>query len=461
MINQQKDILTEGSVLSETNEYTNDIYMIDEQDYVHGGVDGYDNVPHQQLANRTKYLKSTIESLTNYVNTFKNDFNNQNSANLTEFADIKTSISKLSSYVDNLKILVDSNKNSLQAEIDTINSVITTLQNLLLTHTHKYAGSDIPGGDANTVKIVDSTNKFYLSGSDDVNPNIIKRDKNAFVQNNSLTVQVVNGDLNGESTSTKHLTNPINISLYGDITGLAQLDGSVDIKMSTKKSSNGVISGNYGPANSSKLNSNDTFIVPNLDVDSSGSITGITNKQLTLPDNDELGNTTNATNASGKLFLIGSIDQVKSSKTYTQLTVFEKNGLLYSNNIEVVNLSNPQNIINKTYNGYVLDDACAHGVDTIATKNSTNLITSNAVYEQTYNYAGSDVSGGDANTVKIVEDNNNVNYLVCNDGVTNNVLHKNTEIYIQGSTLNVGDVNIKNSLKISGGELWITEATGV
>ena len=41
---QQQDQLTENSNITEENKWEDKIYEIDEQDYVHGGVHGFDNI---------------------------------------------------------------------------------------------------------------------------------------------------------------------------------------------------------------------------------------------------------------------------------------------------------------------------------------------------------------------------------------------------------------------------------
>ena len=39
------------------------VYIIAENDPVQGGENGIDNIPHQQLANRTAYLKKAVETV--------------------------------------------------------------------------------------------------------------------------------------------------------------------------------------------------------------------------------------------------------------------------------------------------------------------------------------------------------------------------------------------------------------
>lgn len=93
-------------------------------------------------------------------------------------------------------------------------------------------------------------------------------------------------------------------------------------------------------------------------------------------------NTAGSTDSSSKLYLIGATSQAANPQTYSQDTAYVgTDGHLYSNNLQVVNLSGSQALTNKTYNGYTLAAACAKGVDTsIASgSTSTNVPTSAAV----------------------------------------------------------------------------------
>ncbi len=49
--------------IQERRTYNRNIYLIDEQDFVEGGENGIDNRPHQELANRTNWLKHELEQL--------------------------------------------------------------------------------------------------------------------------------------------------------------------------------------------------------------------------------------------------------------------------------------------------------------------------------------------------------------------------------------------------------------
>lgn len=51
------------AVIQETAEWVNEIKIISLDDPVEGGENGIDNIPHQQLANRTAFLKQKVESV--------------------------------------------------------------------------------------------------------------------------------------------------------------------------------------------------------------------------------------------------------------------------------------------------------------------------------------------------------------------------------------------------------------
>lgn len=107
-------------------------------------------------------------------------------------------------------------------------------------------------------------------------------------------------------------------------------------------------------------------------------------------------NTAGSTNSLSKLFLIGATSQSASAQTYSNANVYVlattvEDGAeaktyynLYSNGIQVVNLSDPQALSNKTYNGYTLGAACAKGVTDStsagAISTGTNLVTERDVY---------------------------------------------------------------------------------
>ncbi|MDL2301479.1 phage tail protein [Lachnospiraceae bacterium OttesenSCG-928-D06] len=96
-------------------------------------------------------------------------------------------------------------------------------------------------------------------------------------------------------------------------------------------------------------------------------------------------NTAGATDSSVKLFIIGAPSQTNNPQTYSHNTVFiGTDGCLYSNNIQVVTLTDVQNLTNKTYNGYTLNAACAKTVtdssSASALSTGTGLVTERDIY---------------------------------------------------------------------------------
>jgi hypothetical protein len=100
---------------------------------------------------------------------------------------------------------------------------------------------------------------------------------------------------------------------------------------------------------------------------------------------EDTKNTAGASDISSKIFLIGATEQIDNLQTYSHDTAYVgSNGHLYSNSIQVVNLSDTQALTNKTYNGYTLGAACAKSV-TDSTSASyigtgTSLVTERDVY---------------------------------------------------------------------------------
>ena len=105
-----------------------------------------------------------------------------------------------------------------------------------------------------------------------------------------------------------------------------------------------------------------------------------TNDKVTITSSDtDTKNTAGSTDSSSKLFLVGATSQAANPQTYSQDTAYVgTDGHLYSNSVQVVNLSGSQALTNKTYNGYTLAAACAKAVVT-SVDTSASLPTSGAV----------------------------------------------------------------------------------
>ena len=133
-----------------------------------------------------------------------------------------------------------------------------------------------------------------------------------------------------------------------------------------------------------------------------------TNDKVTIASSyTDTKNTAGSTDSSSKLFIIGATSQAANPQTYSQDTAYVgTDGHLYSNSVQVVNLSGSQALTNKTYNGYTLAAACAKGVDTSISSGSTstNVPTTAAVVNYMTNVTGALVYQGTVGTGGTVSD---------------------------------------------------------
>ena len=119
-----------------------------------------------------------------------------------------------------------------------------------------------------------------------------------------------------------------------------------------------------------------------------------TNDKVTIASSyTDTKNTAGSTDSSSKLFIIGATSQAANPQTYSQDTAYVgTDGHLYSNSLQVVNLSGSQALTNKTYNGYTLAAACAKAVVT-SVDSSASLPTSGAVKTYVDNSIGTATAG--------------------------------------------------------------------
>ena len=210
-----------------------------------------------------------------------------------------------------------------------------------------------------------------------------------YAEEGNLYAETFVGDLDGEAAMAKTLSHSPNIKLSGDVLGSVVFTGDKDAIISTTlREQSNVSPGDYGEVSNSTLSLDGSIIIPNITVNSSGVITKIQNRVIHLPNNLGTNNTISAQQDTRKLYIIGADSQNRYASTYSQFGVYAKNNRLYSNDDEVVTLTERQDLVNKTVNGYTLGNASEHDVDrTIGgTIGNDALITSDAVAKHTHNY---------------------------------------------------------------------------
>lgn len=414
-------------------------------------VDINNDVPNQQLANRTLYLKTSLEALKNYLATYKTD-------HTKEYKDLKNKVDKLSTdltILSNTSSAMD--EKSILAQLKSITTDVSVLQNGLKTHTHMYAGGKKPGGDANSVDVItDNLTEYNLIGSMEAMPNKLRRNSKISIENDTLKAPKIVGDLEGIADKAKQLNKSITLTLTGDVLGSVQMDGSNDIIINTNIRTQSVNEGEYGTIGDMTLGTSGSFTVPDITVNSMGLVTDIHNRTITLPNNLGINGITSSLPTNKKIFVLGTSEQANKASTYTQNLVYIDEHHLYSNGKEVVNLTDYQALKNKTYEGYVLGDACARGVDETVggSPDDNRLTTSNALYRHKHNYALADSIDGRSLYSKIDIDNDNINYLVVNND-KKGALKKNTNIYVKGTGLYSKDLYATQNMYIPGGKIWI------
>lgn len=324
-----------------------------------------------------------------------------------------------------------------------------------------FAQSDTSHGRALFVKAdLDNTRELGLVGYTDINKNKLYHNSMVRVTGADLSAETFTGHLIGNADTTTQLKTARMITLDNDITGQVLFDGTSDVIMNVTINDNGVVAGEYGPETSKIMTIADTVTIPYIEVDSRGLITYITNQKITLPANTAIAGTvdsTQVTDLSKKYYLIGTKEQGSSKHTGSELKTYIYDHELYSNDVKVVNLSDPQSLTNKIYNGYILGDACEYAVDTTigGTKDSIALVTSNALAMHTHLYAASEEIGGPATKVKLL-DNTERNLVT---GLkSDNMLAVDEEIKVLDHTIVAPGVYVKDAMHIPGGDIWIDES---
>ncbi len=462
------DLLTPNSYIDEVSEWVDKIYEITEEDYVHGGEHGFSNVPHEQLSNRTLYLKNNLEELTNFVDNLKTNFDSHVVSNLNDFSGLRASLTNLQTSLENLSGTVTLNDESDQQKFNNLLQRIYDLQESFNNMEYKYAASDKESGDALTV----ATQKVFatemsLVGVDNISTNKLKYNTSITVDQSTLKATTFKGNLDGEAKTAKKLTNKLNFTLYGDISGSVNFDGSEDVKINTSISANpngNVAEGTYGPGLDQIIKPGEVFYVPEFTVSKSGLITKIANREMSLTiDADILNKTINNDNTDEKILLIGTLNQGTRQRTYSNAAVFERNGKLYSQYNEVADVESEQNLNNKTINGYKINEAAEREIDDTpgGTIDSDKLVTSNALARHTHDYA----IGSNGRAEKVVLNNNSDKhgYIVTSSesdkiGIDENISVKSGGI--TAKSISANEISVTDSFYIPGGKIWVEEVSG-
>ena len=463
------DLLSPDSYIEEVSEWVDRIYEITEEDYVHGGEHGFSNVPHEQLSNRTLYLKNELRALSSFVDSINNDLDNHKNGNLNEISEIRAILTSLEESINNLEETVENDEQHDSNEFATLLEKLNLLQTAFENRNHKFAEAREEGGAAVSVETQKVfTTKISLAGVDDVDPTKLKYNSSITADQGTLQAVTFKGSLDGEAKTAQKLTEKVNVTLYGDVTGTAKFDGGSDLKINatiTPNEDGTVPTGTYGPGMDLIVKPGEIFYVPEFTVSRAGLITKIANRevQITL-DADIINKTINNENTDAKILLIGTPNQGTKQQTYSNEAVFEKDGKLYSQFNEVVDVSSEQSMRNKTVNGVYIKEAAGKEIETDVNGNigSDKLVTSDLLARHTHQYAEADEDG---KAKKVVLDDNasetgklvksTDNETLCTD---EHITVKSGEISAEG--IKAKSINATNELIIPGGKLWIEEVNG-
>ena len=412
-------------------------------------VDTNNDEANLQLANRTRYLNNALNGLQNYLSTVKDDTDYQ--------------IEQLTKRINQIKAVIGegSSSTSISTSDDVVRAVnkllndVSNLETLLQNHTHNYAGSLKPAGPANEVSVTDDTvNRLSLLGTDNSHPTVIKRNPQIYIEENDIHAERFHGYLDGEAAAAESLSHEPNITLSGDIRGSAAFTGSNDVNIVTSLQEQNISPGEYGESRNYTLDIDGSVVIPSITVNSAGIITRIQNRVVALPSNLGTNNTISAQQDTRKIYMIGASSQGRYASTYSQIGVYAKSNYLYSNNDKVATLTEKQDLLNKTINGYIPNDAMEYTVDkTIGgTIDSNSLITSDAVARHTHSYASAKTPSGAAESVEITPAALDDSYRV--------VINKDNKLYvssisIKNETLIGKSLMATENMYIPGGKIWI------
>lgn len=116
-------------------------------------------------------------------------------------------------------------------------------------------------------------------------------------------------------------------------------------------------------------------------------------------------NTAGATASDEKLYIVGAAEQSANPETHTNSKAYVTGGKLYSNGVEVANLSDEQAFTNKTYEGYTLGNAVTKSIASSIADSDEGLPTAKQVYAELQKVLGDAKSYTDGAVADVVQFN--------------------------------------------------------
>lgn len=277
--------------INETNEYSPSITK----------VDANNDVPNQQLANRTLYLKTTLESLQSFLNTYR-------TKNDTNYADLKNNVDKLTQTLKEMNETAKAmDEKTIISNLNMINKSLDELKTNLVNHTHNYAGSIKAGGDANSVDVKpDIISNLCAVGVTEAIPNKLRVNNKITFENDTISAKTFNGDLTGIAAKAINLSNNPTITLTGDVVGSVKFEGDKDVVINTSLKEQSVSAGEYGAIGNYTLGNEGSFTVPDITVNGLGLITKIRNRTISLPKNLGINGITSSLPTDKKIYILGT-----------------------------------------------------------------------------------------------------------------------------------------------------------